>query len=158
MALIPWREREGGLDPFKDMERLRSQMNNLFNMSLSKWFDPSADTLPEQGWGPAMDIYDKKDKIVVKSEIPGMKKDEIDLILEDGILTIKGEKKREEKSEEGGELRRELYYGAFQRAVALPSDVDEKKIRASYKKGVLEVELPKKESAKPKQLKIDVGE
>lgn len=158
MALIPWKDKGGAYDPFMDMERLRGQMNNLFNLSLSKWLDPVQDEEPGLSWGPALDLYDKKNEIVVKAEIPGIKKNEIDLVLEDGVLTIRGEKKTEEKKDADGLIKRELFYGSFQRSLQLPSEVDEKKVKASYRDGVLEIVLPKKESAKQKQLKIDIGE
>lgn len=158
MALIPWRER-GSMDPFRDMERLRSQMNNLFNTSLSRWLDPSeGEDLSKNIWGPALEVKEKKNDLIVKAEIPGMDKEDIEVTLEDGVLTLKGEKKREEKKEEEGRTTSEFYYGTFMRSISLPADVDEEKINASYKNGVLRITLPKKESSKPRQLRIDVKE
>ncbi len=97
-----------------------------------------------------------KDQIVVKAELPGMSKDDIKLSMENGVLSIQGEKKEEHESREGGVLRRERSYGSFYRAFALPAGVDPSKAVASYKDGVLELKLPKKEESKPKSIEISV--
>ncbi len=151
MALVPWRKKGEVWDPFRDFERMRRHMNNIFDMSLSGY--PQ-----EEAWGPAIDLYEKDKKFVIKAEIPGIKKEDLELSVEDGMLTIKGEKKNETKKEEEGSLRKELYYGSFQRQVNLGQEVDENKAKASYKNGVLKVELPKKEEKEKRQRKIDIKE
>lgn len=142
-------------EPFTGMVDLQDRINDLFNISLGRWFgDSEPETLAR--WIPAVDLVDSKDSLTVKADIPGMKKEDIDVSIHEGTLVLKGEKKSEEEKKEKGYVRTERFYGSFYRAISLPSSVDETKIKASYKDGVLELILPKKEEAKPKQIKIDV--
>ncbi|MBN1794307.1 MAG: Hsp20/alpha crystallin family protein [Candidatus Omnitrophica bacterium] len=154
MALVPYRKRERW-DPFYELEKLQNEMNRLFNFSLTRW--PERDTgLLEGMWSPAVDVYDSKDTVLVRADIPGMKKEELDISVQGDILVIKGEKKREGETKEKDYIRSERFYGSFNRAIALPVEVDPNKVAATYKGGVLEITLTKKETAKPKQIKIDV--
>jgi len=155
MALIPWQERHGWLDPFSEIEKIQDEVNRLFNFSLSRGFEKSRGLL-EGAWGPAVDVYDSKDNILIKAEIPGMNKDDIEVCVQGDTLIIKGEKKREHEEKKKDYVRSELYYGSFHRAIPLSAAVDTTKINAKYKNGVLELTLPKKEEVKPKQIKIDV--
>jgi len=138
--------------PFDRLTSLRDEMNRLFDFS---W--PSRDSGLLSGWSPALDVFDDKDNFVVKVELPGMKKDEINLSLHDGVLSISGERKHEREAKDGGAFRSERYFGKFQRSVTLPTAVDPNKVTASYKDGVLTVELPKAEEAKPKQIAVSVS-
>ena len=156
MNLIPRKHQPLQRGPFEDLLGLQSQMNRLFDFSLGRWSD-DADAFRENFWAPAVDISDGKDSLTVKADLPGLKKEEIDISIHDGVLVIKGEKKSEEEQKGKGYLRSERFYGAFARQITLPSSVDDTKIKASYKDGVLELVLPKKEEAKPKQIKIDVN-
>ena len=155
MALIPWKSRESVWDPFGELESLQSEMNKLFNTSLAKGPLKGFGQLAG-AWSPAVDVYDSKDSILVKADLPGLNKDEIDINVEDDTLTIRGEKKQEERRQEKGYVREERSYGSFYRALTLPSSVETQKVSAHYKNGVLEITLPKKEEAKPKQIKVDV--
>ena len=112
--------------------------------------------LLERGWVPAVDIHQEADKVVVDADLPGLKKDEIDIGVEDGVLTIKGEKKRENEVKDEDYHRVERLHGTFERSFRLPTTVDTAKITAKYKDGVLHVEVPKKEEAKPKQITVEV--
>jgi HSP20 family protein len=103
-----------------------------------------------------VDLYDEKDNFVVKAELPGLRKEDIDISYQDGAITISGERK-EEKREGSNPARTERFYGRFQRTVSLPKQVDAGKIKAAYKDGVLTVNLPKSEEAKPKQIEVHVG-
>lgn len=152
MNLIP-RKHQGIRDPFMDLLDLQSHMNDLFDISLSRWPAVNGKERPSL----ALDIYDGKDHFTVKADIPGMKKEDIEISIQEGVLTIRGEKKEETEKNEKGVLRTERFYGMFERSVALPSVVDEAKVKASYKDGVLELVIPKKEESKPKQIKIDVA-
>jgi HSP20 family protein len=153
MNLVPWKSRQRGLDIFEDLEDLQKEMNQLFE---SNW--PRLGRKGNGGalWAPAVDIVDEKDQIKVKADLPGMKKEDIDINLDNDILTIKGEKKEEKEIKEKDFVRSERYYGAFHRAFTLPATVDSSKVNASYKDGVLEITLPKKEGAKTKQNKIEI--
>ena len=134
------------------LSSLRDEVNRLFDFS---W--PARDSGLFSGWSPALDVFDDKDNLVVKVELPGLKKDEINISLHDGVLTISGERKQEHESKEGESFRSERYFGKFQRSVTLPTAVDSNKVAASYKDGVLTVELPKAEEAKPKQIAVSVS-
>jgi len=155
MAIIPWKPKEMWWDPFRDLEAIQNEMNRMFDSSLVRWGDRDTGLL-EGAWSPAIDIYDSNDNVMVKADVPGMKKDEIDVSVQGDTLIIKGEKKHEKETKEKDYVRTERFYGAFNRALRLPASVDASKVNASYKNGVLELILPKKEESKPKQLKIDI--
>ena len=143
--------RGGGLAPFNDLNRIRSEIDRFFQDPFSAL---TQGTSFFEGWTPALDIYEDKDKYVVKAELPGLKNEDIDVSLEGNTLTISGERKREEEKEEGDTYRSERYFGRFQRTVTLPAAVDASKIQATYKDGVLTVTVPKTEEAKPKQIEV----
>lgn len=160
MKLIPWRRRETAvLQPLNEIEILQDEMNKLFDFSISRAFgnNSSKDTLFQSNWGPAVDVYESDDDFLVKADLPGMEKNDIDISVHDGILTIKGEKKLEKEYKDKSYIRAERYYGSFTRSIEIPSEVDAEKVKASYKNGVLELLIPKKEEAKPKQIKIEVS-
>jgi len=153
MSLIRYQTPE--LSNWSSIDRLasfRDEVNRLFDFT---W--PSRDSGLFSGWSPALDVADDKDNLVVKVELPGMKKEDINLSLHDGVLTVSGERKHEREAKEGGTFRSERYFGKFQRSVTLPSAVDANKVNASYKDGILTVELPKAEEAKPKQIAVNVS-
>lgn len=108
-------------------------------------------------WAPALDVFEDKENFVVKAELPGMRREDIDVSLHDGSLIISGERKSETKSEESQTHHTERYYGRFQRTVSLPSTIAGDKVRAEYKDGMLTVTLPKTEEAKPKKIDISVS-
>ncbi|HEX3037252.1 MAG TPA: Hsp20/alpha crystallin family protein, partial [Thermodesulfobacteriota bacterium] len=111
---------------------------------------------PQAGsWVPAADIYETESGYVVKADFPGVKKENIQIDVHDGTLTLKAEKKFEEKESKDNYLRVERAYGSFVRSFRLPKNVDAEKIEAEYKDGVLEVTLPKKEEAKPKKIQVN---
>jgi len=137
---------------FDRLASLRDEMDRLFDFT---W--PTRDSGLFSGWSPALDVHDDKDNFVVSVELPGMKKDEIDISLHDGVLTVSGERKNEREQKEGESFRSERYFGKFQRSVTLPAAVDSKNVKATYKEGVLTIHLPKAEEAKPKQIAINVS-
>lgn len=134
------------------LSSLRDEVNRLFDFT---W--PSRDSGLFSGWSPALDVFDDKDNFVVTVELPGLKKEEINLSIHDGVLTISGERKHERDEKDGSAFRSERYFGKFQRSVTLPAAVDANKVAATYKDGVLTVELPKAEEAKPKQIAVSVS-
>jgi HSP20 family protein len=129
---------------------LRDEIDRLFESPLSR----ATEFL---GWAPAFDVYEEKDNFVVKAELPGMKKEEINVSLHDGDLIISGERKSETKSEGTEVYRAERYFGKFQRTVSLPPTVAANNVKAEYKDGILTVTLPKSEDAKPRQIEVKVG-
>ncbi len=134
------------------LSTLRDEVNRLFDFS---W--PSRDSGLFSGWSPALDVHDDKDGLTVQVELPGVKKDEIDISLHDGVLTVSGERKTDRERQEGETFRSERYFGKFQRSVTLPTAVDAGNVKASYKDGILTIDLPKAEEAKPKQIAISVS-
>lgn len=148
--MVPF-TRGGLLSPFTELSRIRSEINRFFE-------DPFAMTLPTttlfEGWEPSVDVYEDKDKLTVKAELPGMKKEEIDVSLVGNTLTISGERKHEEERKEGEMYRAERYFGRFQRSIPLSTAADPSKIEASYKDGVLTVTCPKSEEFKAKQIPV----
>jgi HSP20 family protein len=108
-------------------------------------------------WNPAIDLYESADDIIVNAELPGMKKQEIDVSLHDGALSISGERKREEKFEDAETYRSERFVGRFHRSVTLPTPVKSEQVKAQYKDGILTITLPKAEEAKPKQIEVSIS-
>ncbi len=137
---------------FDRLASLRDEVNRLFD-----WTAPSRDSGLFSGWSPALDVFDDKDHLIVKVELPGMKKEEIEISLHDGTLTVSGERKVEREEKEGQSFRSERYFGKFQRSVSLPTTVNPNNVKASYKDGILTVELAKAEEAKPKQIEVSVS-
>ena len=145
MAVVRW-------DPFRDLSTLQDRMNRLFEDAGRTWRtdEPAATT----SWSPAVDIFETEGEIVVKAELLGMDRKDIWLHLENNVLSLRGERKFEKETKDENYHRIERSYGAFNRSFSIPATVDEEKIRADYKDGVLKIVLPKKEQAKPKQIKI----
>jgi HSP20 family protein len=108
-----------------------------------------------RAWNPALDLYEDKDNVIVKAELPGLKKEDIDVSLHDGALTISGERKTETKFDEAQTHRAERFVGRFSRSVTLPSPVSVEKITATYQDGILTITLPKTEEAKPRQIAVN---
>lgn len=139
-------------EPFHNLSALQEQVNRLFEGSLPRRSDQSALTT----WAPAVDIYETENELVLKADLPDVNEKDLDIRIESNILTIKGERKFEEKVNEDNYLRIERTYGSFSRSFSLPSTVDSGSIKADYKNGVLTVELPKRAESKPRQVKINV--
>ena len=145
MAISRW-------DPFRDLNVLQERMNRLFEDANRGYRadEPSATTT----WSPAVDIFETDGEIVVKAELPGVERSDIALHLENNVLTLKGERKFHKETNDENYHRIERAYGGFSRAFSIPATVDEEKIKADYRDGVLRIALPKKEVAKPKQIRI----
>ncbi|PYJ05767.1 MAG: heat-shock protein Hsp20 [Verrucomicrobia bacterium] len=153
--LTRWQRPELATWPtFERVSNLREEIDRLFEAPLAEWAR-SSQLL--SGWSPALDVYEDKDNFVVKAELPGMKREEIEVSLQDGGLSISGERKSEEKYEEGEVYRAERFFGKFQRTVTLPTPVAADKVKAQYKDGILTITLPKTEEAKPKQIDVNVS-
>ena len=147
MSLTRW-------DPFRNMTTLQEQVNRLLeNRFQTGREDNSALTT----WAPAVDIYETENELVLKADIPDMNEKDIDIQVENNMLTIRGERKFEEKAKDDNYLRVERTYGAFTRSFSLPNTVNMEAVKAEYKNGVLTVELPKRPESKPKQVKVNVA-
>jgi len=139
-------------DPFRDLGVLQDRMNRLFDDAGRGWRkdEPAATTT----WSPSVDIFETETEIVVKAELPGIERKDISLNLEKNVLTLRGERRFEKETKEENYHRIERAYGGFSRSFSIPATVDEEKIRADYRDGILKIALPKKEQAKPKQIRI----
>jgi HSP20 family protein len=129
---------------------------------IDRWFETPLAGLTRtsqllSGWTPALDMFEDKDNLYVRLELPGMKKEDIDLSLHDGSLSISGERKCEEKHNTAEVYRAERFVGRFQRTVTLPVPVAAEKVKAQYKDGVLSITLPKTEEAKPKHIDVNIN-
>ena len=137
-------------DPFEELTTLRDRMDRLWTRLNTD------DTSPVADWSPVSDVVESKDEIVIKAELPGLDEKNVDVVIEDGVLTIKGERNAEKETEEKGFRRVERSYGSFLRAFTLPQTVEPEKVSATFTNGLLEVHLPKKEGAKPRSIKVEV--
>jgi len=135
-------------------------LDNFFNLTLGRLADANVENERGaqllEGWFPPVDVYEDTDTLLVKAELPGLKKDDIEISLHDGYLTLSGERKEESKHEDADVYRSERWVGKFHRSISLPCSVQADKIKATYNEGVLTVALPKAEEAKPKQIPISV--
>jgi HSP20 family protein len=141
MQLVRW-------EPFgREFSSLANRLNQAFDFERESF----------GSWYPPVDIYEDDDEVVLKAELPGMKKEDIDVRVENNILTLHGQRKREKEDKENGYFRSERAYGTFSRSFTLQTTVDVKKISASYKDGILTVQLPRLEETKPKQIDVKVA-
>jgi HSP20 family protein len=139
------------IDPFRELAGLQDRVNRIFG-------DPARFTNGQEpswtSWSPAVDILEKGDNLVLRAELPGMNEKDIDVSVENGVLSLRGERKSNVEDKSENFHRTERYYGTFSRTFSLPTTVDVSKIHATYKDGILEVTLPKAETAKPKRVEI----
>ncbi len=151
MTLVRW-------DPFRELEDMSDRLNRMFSRSaLPGTHGNGKETMVVADWAPSVDISETDGEYQIKAEIPDVKKEDVKVTLEDGVLTIQGERKHE-KEEKGKKYHRvERSYGSFARSFTLPDLVDEEKVKAEFKDGVLNLQLPKSEKAKPKAIEVKVG-
>jgi HSP20 family protein len=142
-------------NPLRELRSMQDQMDRLLNLSWGGGDFPGED-IKEGIWQPAVDIYETADSIVIKAELPDIEQKDIDVKIEDNLLTIKGERKHESEVKKENYHRIERYFGSFQRSFKLPGTVEQEKVVATCEKGVLTVTLPKKEEVKPKQINVEV--
>jgi len=140
-------------DPFRELSSLQNRVNSLFQ----DYGRTGQDELTTTGsFVPAVDVYEDEHKITLKLEIPGVNQEDVDVLLENNTLTIRGARKFEKEEKEENFHRIERRYGSFARSFALPNTVDTENVHASYDNGVLKIELSKRAEAKPKQIKVNV--
>jgi HSP20 family protein len=149
MAIVRWN------DPFREFAHLQNRINRVF----SDAYGQNDEGLTTSGtWVPLVDIYQNGDhEIVLKAELPDLTREDIDITVDNGTLTIKGVKKLSTEVKDEQYHRIERQYGSFSRSFSLPQTVDSTKVGADYKNGVLTVRLPLREEAKPRQIKVDVA-
>jgi len=154
--LVRW-EPFGGIrrrdDVFGELTRMQEEMNRFFD----DFFGEQRRGLAEGAWLPSVDVSETDSELMVRAELPGMSHEDIEINVQDNILTLKGEKKQEKKEEKENFHRLERSYGSFSRSFSLPAGVKPDDIKATFKDGVLQVTMPKVEEAKPKKIAITAG-
>jgi HSP20 family protein len=148
MALTRW-------DPFRDLLSLQERMNKLFEDSLARSSSPAGESAAGT-WSPPVDIIEKEDEILLRAELPGIDLQNVDLQVHDDTLVLRGERQFDKETKKENYHRIERAYGTFSRSFTLPSSVDQGSIKAKLKDGILEVHLPKVQSAKPRPIPINV--
>jgi HSP20 family protein len=145
MALVRW-------TPMGNLQSFQHEMNRMFN----QFFQGSnGEEAKVSTWNPSVDIYETDDALVIKAELPGVSKDDVSIDVHQNTLTLRGQRKHEAEVKDEQYHRVERSYGSFQRSFTLPSTIDYEKVQATFKDGVLELHLPRLESAKPRQIAIN---
>jgi HSP20 family protein len=152
MAIVRWS------DPFREFAQLQDRINRAFSDAYGRPATGEEGLMSSGTWMPPVDIFQNgSHEVVLKAELPDMTREDIDITLDNGTLTIRGEKKFSDEAKEEQFHRIERRYGTFSRSFSLPQTVDTSKVAADYKNGVLTVRLPLRDEAKPRQVKIDVA-
>ncbi len=140
-------------DPFRDLRSLQDEVNRLFSTNLTRAYDGD-EGIARGAWNPSVDIYENKDQIVLEAELPGMKREDFDLSIENNVITLRGERRFEKKDESDNYHRVERAYGSFTRSFTLPQTVQAESVTAEYRNGVLRVTMPKREEVKARRIEI----
>lgn len=146
MAVSRW-------DPFRDLMSIQGDLNELFGRAFGQ-----GEAARGASWAPVLDVFEDKDRFVIKVELPGLGPDDVDISVEEGTLTVSGERRFYQEMEEGGFHRIERRFGTFARSLNLPSTADPDRIEASFDAGVLTITVPKKEEAKPRKIQVKATE
>ena len=146
MALVRW-------EPLRELNTIQGEVNRLFNT----FFDTPVTAGVARRWLPAMDLVEGADHFVLRADLPGLSEEDVAIEVEDGVLTVSGERKAEHEENDEGYHRVERAYGSFSRSLTLPEGVDPDAVEASFDRGVLEVRIPKPEQRKPRKVAISVG-
>lgn len=149
MALDQWRPKLMARNPFRELARLEREMEDMFGR-LPAW--PWGDG--ERGWAPAIDMIDRKDEFVLRADLPGLTEKDVEVTVQDNMLTVKGERKAETEEKKDDYHCCERTYGAFTRILTLPAGVQADKVKATFKNGVLEVRMPKAPEAKGTKIEV----
>lgn len=150
MAVVKW-------DPFRELEEMSDRLNRVFNRPTLSRTGNGKEIMTAADWSPVVDVLENDKEYVIKAEIPEVKKEDVKITVQDGVLTIQGERKHEAE-EKGKRFHRiERSYGSFVRSFSVPDFVDEEKVAAEFKDGVLSLHLPKTEKARPRAIEVKVS-
>lgn len=150
MAIVKW-------DPFRELEEMSDRLNRVFNRPAVARTGNGKETMTAADWSPVVDVLETEKEYVIKAELPEVKKDDVKITVQDGVLTIQGERKSETE-EKGRRFHRiERSYGSFVRSFSMPDFVDEAGVSAEFKDGVLNLHLPKTEKARPRAIEVKVS-
>jgi HSP20 family protein len=147
MAIVRWQ-------PYGAVASLQNSINKLFNDAFTRANVDEDFAL--SAWKPVVDIFDRDDAIVIHAELPGVKKEDVAIEVKDNVLTLRGERAESKEIKEDKYYRKERTFGSFHRAFSLPAAINPDTIKATFKDGILEIEIPKPEEQKPKQVKISI--
>jgi HSP20 family protein len=150
MALIRW-------EPVRELNTIQNEMNRLFNTFFEAPSTPGNGPAQSRRWIPAMDLVESEDNFVLRADLPGLSESDVNIELEDNVLTISGERKAEHEERKEGYYRLERASGSFSRSLTLPEGIDPEKVQANFDRGVLEVRIPKPEQRKPRKVTISAG-
>ncbi len=142
-------------EPYRELATLQDRLNRAFGSAFAR--SDRDDEVSMAAWAPPVDIVEEKDRIVITAELPGFKEDQIEIQSENGMLTLRGERQFEKQQDGKSYHRVERSYGQFVRSFSLPNNVDRERIRAEFSDGLLRIDLPKREDAKPRTIKIAPG-
>jgi len=148
MAIVRW-------DPFRDVAALQDRINRIFNESFGRSQDLE-DDVGLYDWRPPVDIYETNDGVVLKVELPGIKKEDVSVEIKDNVLTLKGERLLDPEIKDENYYRKERSFGKFNRSFSLQEPIKPDLIKASFKGGVLTIEIPRPEKEKPKQVTVNI--
>jgi len=148
MTIVKW-------DPFRNVAALQDRINRIFDESFSRTADLD-DDISMSAWKPLVDIYETDEAIILKAELPGIKKEDVSVEVKDNVITLKGVRTEEKEIKEKNYYRKERAFGTFSRAFNLQHRIQPDKIKARFKDGVLKIEIPKPEEEKPKQITVKV--
>jgi HSP20 family protein len=149
MAIVRW-------EPLRDLASIQNEMNRLFGTVFDAPTPGNSNTL--RRWMPAMDLVETEDHFVLRADLPGLNEGDVNIEVEDGVLTVSGERKAEHETTKEGYHRVERAFGTFSRSLTLPEGVDAEAVTASFDRGVLEIRIPKPEQRKPRKISIGVGD
>ncbi|GAB1724531.1 MAG: Hsp20 family protein [Nitrospira sp. CR1.1] len=151
MAIVRW-------DPFRELEEMSDRLNRMITRpGAAQTATQGKEVMTVTDWAPTVDISETEAEYAIKAELPEIKKEDVKVTVEDGVLTLQGERKQEKEEKAKKYHRIERSYGRFVRSFTLPDSVDESKVKAEYTDGVLHLHLPKSEKAKPKQIDVKIG-
>ena len=148
MTIVRW-------EPFRELSSLQTEMNRLFNAAFE---GPGGGNGGARRWTPAMDLLETEDEFVLRADLPGLSESDVNIELEDNVLTVSGERKTEHEDKREGFYRMERAYGSFSRSLTLPKGIDPEAVTAGFDRGVLEVRVPKPEQRKPRRINISAGD
>jgi HSP20 family protein len=141
-------------DPFRELRSLQDEVNRVFNTGFNRGGD---NEMMRGAWSPSVDIYENKDNIVLEAELPGMKPEDVNISIENNVLTVHGERKFEKKDDKDNFHRVERSYGSFTRSFTLPPTVSAENVDAEFENGILRLTMAKREEAKPRRIEIKAG-
>jgi HSP20 family protein len=142
-------------EPFRELSSLQTEMNRLFNAAFE---GPGGGNGGARRWTPAMDLLETEDEFVLRADLPGLTESDVNIEIEDNVLTVSGERKTEHEDKREGFYRMERAYGSFSRSLTLPKGIDPEAVTAGFDRGVLEVRVPKPEQRKPRRINITAGD